>query len=133
MHKALATLIVRKFGDWLERWQPPDDLTETELMVQNVSKGTTLFAHHHLPLPRTVIRDAFQTLLAGERDPERIERLRVGLPFLEEDPAGCGDCVVPLERALAGVLNQFDELHNPWDKFTKTDVEVAIKDYLRSL
>lgn len=120
-------MIVRKFGGFVERSaEPLDELTENELLIQNIGKGAPLLADQPLPLPRGVIREAIETLLVAEGNPERVEWLKVALVFLRD----YGDCVVSLERGLHGLLKQFDELHAPTDKFTKADVEVAIKDYL---
>ena len=131
MESCLAVLIVRKFGDFVERTaDPPDSATEMEQMLANLNKGLSFGAHHALPLPRKVIQEAFETLLPKERNPDRIEWLKVGLVMVRNDEAGYGECIVPLERALASLLAHFPDYSDPSDSFTTQDVARAIQTYL---
>ena len=128
MDDVLALMIARKAGSFFV-WatDPVNRATETELMYRNALEGQGLVAHHRLPLPRSVIREACQTLLEASRgNPREVEALEVSLLLLQD----YGECVVPLGRALAELLRDFRDLACPSDSFSENDLDRAIFEYL---
>ena len=128
MENCLVVLIVRKYGTFLERTNEPTK-SFADRILDNIGATGRLLGHIPLPLPEALIREALERDLRVEKKPQRREAIKIGLNRLED----YSDCLQSPSDSLQSILQEYDNLRDTADSFTKDDLERAVRAYLAGL